>query len=121
LARKYISKAWITESESSISKEVESKLSRYDEDKLQISSEGWSLSFEWEALQPKRIRLIKPVFYIYAPESASLSIRANIYADSFPEPFVLEADAMIKVNQKVISLEKLVPDYEKLLKETESK
>ncbi len=117
----WISEAWTTENEPSICKEVVSKLSRYDEDKLQYSNEGWSLSFEWEALQPQRIRLIRPVLYVYSPESATLSIRANIYADSFPEPFILEADAMIKVNQKAIPLKKLVPDYEKLLKEMESK
>jgi len=110
-----------TESESSISKELKSKLSRYDEDTLQNSDEGWILSFAWEALQPQRIRLIKPVLYVYAPESATLSIRANIYADSFPEPFILEADAMIKVNQKKIPLQKLVPGWEKLIEEMESK
>lgn len=116
----WVGEKWITESESPICKEVESKLSRYDEDKLQNSSEGWTLSFEWEALQPQRIRLIKPVLYVYAPESSNLSIRANIYADSFAEPFVLEADAIIKVNQKEIPLQKLLPGWEKLFEEIKS-
>lgn len=108
---------WVTESKSALSEEVETKLSRFDADKLQHSSEGWRLSFEWEAIQPQRIRLIKPVLYVYAPESATLSIKATIYADSFPEPFIFEGNLKIEVRQKDIPLQKLIPDWKKLLEE----
>lgn len=111
---------WLTESQSAISEEVESKLSQFDADKLQSSDQGWRLSFEWEALQPQRTRLIKPVLYVYTPEDANLSIKAKIFADSFTEPFVLEADLKIEVRQKDISLQNLIPKWEKLIEEKES-
>jgi hypothetical protein len=105
---------------SKILKRVGRKLAKFDADKLQRTDRGWRLSFEWEALQPQRIRLVKPVLYVYSPESATLSFNAKVFADSFPEPFVLEANVSIEAKQSPIDLINLLPDWRKLLDEVVS-
>jgi hypothetical protein len=99
---------------------VEQKLARFDADKIQATDRGWRLSFEWEAIQPQRVRLIKPIFYVYSPESAKLSFKARIFADSFPEPFILVASATIEVKQSTVDLVDLMPDWETRLVQLES-
>jgi hypothetical protein len=110
------------------SKEISSILERYDKiteplqrtlekfeaEKLQREELGWKLSFEWEALQPQRLRLIKPVLYIYSPESADLSLQAKVFADSLPKPLMLNANIRIDVKQSFLELTTLIPDWEKL-------
>ena len=98
-----------------ISERVRRALANLDVGKLQRIDRGWKLSFEWEALQPQRIRLISPALYVYSPESADLSIRAKVFADSFPEPLVLEADVRIEAKQRFTDVTNLLPDWEKLL------
>jgi hypothetical protein len=100
---------------------MESTLAKFDADKLQRVGQGWRLSFEWEALQPQRTRLIKPVFYVYSPDSAQLSIRARVFADSFPEPFLLNASLNIEAKQCPIELRALLPNWEKLVDKDTSK
>jgi hypothetical protein len=99
------------------SERVERNLAKFDANKLQRIDRGWRLSFEWEALQPQRIRLIKPVLYVYSPVSTKLSIRAKMFADSFPEPFMLEANVSIEAKQNFIDLTDLLPNWKKLLAE----
>jgi len=102
---------------SAISERVDSKLSKFDSNTLQHSDQGWRLSFEWEALQPQRIRLVKPVFYIYSTESAKLSLNAKVFADSFPEPFLLDAKVRIEVNKKDMTLNDVLPKWKELIEE----
>jgi hypothetical protein len=94
---------------------VSEKLAKFEEGTLQKTNGGWGLSFEWEALQPQRIRLIKPVLYLYCPESAKLSISAKVFADSFPEHLVLEATVSVEAKQSFISLTNLLPDWDKIV------
>ena len=59
-----------------------------------------------------------PALYVYSPEFADLSIRVRFrwtFADSFPEPLVLEADVRIEAKQKLTDVTNLLPDWEKLL------
>lgn len=105
------------EHRSAISERVESKLAKFDSDTLQHSDQGWRLSFEWEALQPQRTRLVKPVLYVYCPESATLSLSAKVFADSFPEPFLLEAEVRIEVKQKDMALNDVLPKWKELIEE----
>jgi hypothetical protein len=105
---------------SQILKHVGRKLAKFDADTLQRTDRGWRLSFEWEALQPQRMRLVKPVLYVYSPESAMLSFNAKVFADSFPEPFALEAKVSIEAKQSPIDLINLLPDWRKLLDEVVS-
>ena len=106
---------------SAISEEVESKLAKFDSDTLQHPDQGWRLSFEWEALQPQRTRLVKPVLYVHSPESATLSLSAKVFADSFPEPFLLEAEVRIEVKQRDTALNDVLPKWKELIEEDNSK
>lgn len=92
-------------------------VNKFDSGKLNKNDDGWTFSFEWDALQPKRIQLIKPILYLYAPTTADIHIKAKIYADSFPEPFELEATIHIEVSNKSVELDELFPDWRSVLKE----
>jgi hypothetical protein len=57
---------------------------------------------------------------VYSPESAKLSLNAKVFADSFPGPFVLEANVSIVAKQSRIDLINLLPDWRTLLDEIAS-
>jgi hypothetical protein len=44
-----------------------------------------------------------------------VTISAKVFADSFPEPFVLKASLSIEARQSVIKLKELLPEWEKLV------
>lgn len=98
-----------------LQQDTQSKLARFDSDKLQETEDGWMLTFDWEALQPQRTRLIKPILYYLTEESAKLLIEAKIFADSFPEPIVLQAKLEVRINEKSSKLSELLPNWEELL------
>lgn len=100
--------------------DIDSDLAKYDSDRLQRIDGSWRLSFEWEALQPQRTRVIKPVLYVDAQESTKLIISARVYADSFPEPFSFRVDAEVGVRHGAVSIDELVPNWKELLKSEES-
>ncbi len=106
--------------ENPIAEQVGANLSRFDSDRLQKLERGWRLSIEWDAIQPQRTRLIKPVLYLYAPESTRCSFSARVFADSFPEPLSLSASVSIAVNRKEMELADVLPEWEKLLSEAKS-
>jgi hypothetical protein len=90
-------------------------LAKFEEGKLQKVDEKWRVAFEWDALQPQRRRLVKPVLYLYSPESAQLDIRARVFADTFPKPFFLEASVRLEVNQVTAKLKDVLPNWKELL------
>lgn len=94
---------------------VAQALSKFSEDTLQKTESGWTLSFEWDALQPQRVRLIRPILYVFSPQTTSLSIKTKIFADSFPQPLVLEANMAISTTRRAGSLTALLPDWKKLI------
>jgi hypothetical protein len=100
--------------------DFQSKLAQFDADKLQETDQGWRFSFEWEALQPQRIRLIKPALSVFSSESAKLSIRAKVFADSFSSPIELEANVNIEIRSKETPLRKVIPEWKKILEEMKS-
>lgn len=102
-------------SESELPFHDQSAVSVLRRDGFQRVAEGWAHSFEWEALQPKRVRLIKPMLHLYAPQSAVLSVSAKVFADTFPEPLALDASITLEVSQRSIKLNDLLPNWEKLL------
>jgi hypothetical protein len=106
--------AWLG-GRSEIAQRVGAQMAKFDPETLQREGKGWRISFEWEALQPKRIRFIRPALYVYSPESANLTIRAKIFADSFPDPFVLKANVSVKVVQVQIDLTDLLPNLDQLI------
>jgi hypothetical protein len=52
---------------------------------------GWRLTIEWAALQPNRTRLVRPVFFVKASATGTVTFAAKIFADSLPEPISFEA------------------------------
>jgi hypothetical protein len=105
--------------EKMILKRIEPNLAKFEAGKLQALSQGWRLCFEWDAIQPRRIRLIKPVLYVYSPVSSKLSINTKVFADSFPEPLILEASMDIEAKHSSKDLVDIFPNWEELLEKTE--
>jgi hypothetical protein len=100
--------------------QLQRSIERFEADKLQKTDLGWRLSFEWEALQPQRVRLIKPVLYAYSPESSKISISAKVFTDSLPEPNKLSAEIDIDVIREGKSFAEVVPKWRDVLKVTDS-
>jgi hypothetical protein len=104
-----VDRMWVSgwSDQSEVSQLIKLNLAEFAEDRFQKTDKGWRLTFEWEALQPQRIRLITPVLCTYNPESTTISYKAKVFADSFPEPLDLKADVNIDVTQKLLGLEEL--------------
>jgi hypothetical protein len=66
-----------------------------DPAELRKTEKGWEFAFEWDALQPQRIRFIRPYLFVVTEEDASVQFTARVFADSFPEPVVFELAARI--------------------------
>jgi hypothetical protein len=115
--RIFLSGTW--GSDRGIAKYVDEKLSRFNAETLQKTEHGWELSIEWDAIQPQRTRLIKPILYVYTRETAEVNFTAKIFADSLPEPVVLTAKANIQVNRPDVNLIDIAPQWKELLKKTE--
>lgn len=98
-----------------LSQGTESKITKFDSEKLQETEKGWKLTFDWEALQPQRTRVIKPILHFSSKGSAQLSVKAKIFADSFPEPMLLDACMDITINDKDSKLEEVLPDWKDTL------
>ncbi|QGM93241.1 DUF4062 domain-containing protein [Methylocystis rosea] len=88
-------------------------------DGLKKQEAGWRTSFEWDALQPKRTRVVEPVLFVYSPESTTMTVQAKIFADSFSEPLKFDINVEIIVEEEDIDFCALVPDWEKILKVNE--
>jgi hypothetical protein len=69
---------------------------------------GWRLTFEWSALQPNRRRLVTPALFVQARASGSVTFSAKVYADSLPEPVVLEAKLDVVVHQSQADAKELL-------------
>ena len=98
---------------------VAEKLAKFKSGELQKLAKGWRLAFEWEAIQPQRVRLIEPVVYVYSPVSSKITVNARIFADPFPLPLLAQATLIIDAKQVDTTLAGLVPEWEsRIAKET---
>jgi hypothetical protein len=77
---------------------------------LSKEEEGWKLSFDLGALQPQRIRLIKPVLFVIPKESTTLDFAAKLFANGFANPLALDAKLEIEVSPMRVTATELVPD-----------
>lgn len=94
---------------------AEEKLAKFSASKLQRVSTGWQLSFAWDAVQAQRQRLIRPVVYVAARQSAQVLIHAKVFADTAPGPFTLAAQLHLVVTQRRAELEELLPHWKEEL------
>jgi hypothetical protein len=87
-----------------------------DGENVAKTGNGWEFTFEWGALQPQRIRLVKPTLIIRAKADSQVEFAAKVFADSLPEPIVLKTILNITVRSKPIALADLVPNLKALRK-----
>lgn len=87
---------------------------------LQKIGEGWQLSQSWDAVQPQRKRIVKPVLYISSPISCNLEISARIYSDSFTIPLVLNASCRLEVTNVDTELSEFIPDWKEKISDKDS-
>ena len=73
---------------------------------------SWSMKLEVPALQPQRE--LSPVrkFFIGAKSEAKLSLSARIYADTLPEPLIVNLDIAINVKAQVITAVDFMQSFE---------
>jgi hypothetical protein len=103
---------WGADEHSEAGSKIQQIVSRYDSDlHKDATSGGWRLSFEWDALQPQRLRLIRPILYVLTFSDCEMGISAKIFSDFSPEPFDLEAKLKLKPRPIPTELGTLVPDW----------
>jgi hypothetical protein len=93
------------------------QLDRYSADKLQRVGKNWKLALEWDAIQPQRMRVIKPLFYALARSTCRVDINARVYADTAPALFSLSVQLDITVREKIARVEDVLPKLLKILEE----
>jgi hypothetical protein len=76
-----------------------------------IDKHNWSIPFEWEGLQPQRVKLIQPVIYASCFHNSTIQITAKIFADSLAEPISVEAEASIEVERREVTFAELISDW----------
>jgi hypothetical protein len=94
---------------------IEDHFAKFENHKLQRSETGWRTTFEWEALQPQRTRLMHPMLYAFAPETTEVSLRAKLFADIFPAPVELKGIVRVEVVPEITKLDTLVPNWHRRL------
>jgi hypothetical protein len=96
---------------------ISEQISHLEQEGLREEGDGWRISFEWGALQPQRMRLIKPVLFIIVKESTAIKFAARFFADGFAQPIDIAADLEVVVEPVDVSVEELVPDIKTRLTE----
>jgi hypothetical protein len=96
-------------------------LSEYEPNNFQEVGGVWKLALEWDAIQPQRLRLIKPIVFVASPDAAQLEVKARIYSDSFPAPYELHATLNIDVVDSPTDLKILLPDWSEIIRSSGSK
>ena len=97
------------------SNEIERKLKKLSNKGLTKEGGGWKYSFEWDALQPHRIRVVQPFTYLLASGSCKAEFRAKVYADSFATPIVLHVEIAVAGQPKLLNSDVVVAKAKELL------
>jgi len=100
-----------------LQRQAKLQLDRYSSDKLQRVGNTWKLLLEWDAIQPQRVRMIKPLRHALPRGTGSLDIHARVYADSAPAPFSLAVRLDITVVERTASVEDVLPRLANILEE----
>ena len=94
---------------------IERKLKKLSNKGLTKEGGGWKYSFEWDALQPHRIRVVQPFTYLLASGSCKAEFRAKVYADSFATPIVLHVEIAVAGQPKLLNSDVVVAKAKELL------
>jgi len=76
-----------------------------------IDKNNWSISSEWDGLQPQRKKIISPILYTSCFQNTTLRITAKLFADSFAEPILVDAEANIEVDRRETTFAELTSDW----------
>ena len=95
--------------------EIERKLEKFSGKGLTKEGNEWRFSFEWEALQPQRVRLIQPFTFLQVASVCKTDFSAKVYADSFANPIVLHAQLAVNVQPKLIQSDVIVAKAKELM------
>jgi hypothetical protein len=95
--------------------EIERKLEKLTSEGLAKEGEGWKYNFEWDALQPHRVRIVKPFTYLVVSGACKAEFGAKVYADSFANPILLHAEITVAVQPRMIQTDAVVAEAKKLL------
>jgi len=85
------------------------------DDGLLEDGDGWKVTFEWDALQPQRLRFVKWDLFVHSDGDATVEFSAKVFADSFPAPLLLKAQLIIKTHSKKVSLAETLPQWRELV------
>jgi hypothetical protein len=110
--------SWVTTAmrePSELERKLENLSLKLNGKELVKEGEGWKYSFEWDALQPQRVRLIQPFAYLLVSGACKAEFGAKVYADSFPHPIVLHAEIAIATQSKVLKTDVLIAKAKELL------
>jgi hypothetical protein len=94
--------------------EIEQKLERLSGEGLTKDGEEWKYSFEWDALQPQRVRLVQPFTFLQVSESCKADFSAKVYADSFANPIVLHAHMTVEAHPGLVQTDAVVAKAKEL-------
>jgi hypothetical protein len=111
----FVSSSWISGSAKRFRFPKGSRFENFDSDHLQKTEGGWKISVEWEAIQPQRVRLLKPVLHLFARESASVVLRCRIFADSFGEPYEIRLGMKVVVQPRELELTEILPNWKEIV------
>lgn len=99
--------------------EIDRKLQRLSGKGLTKEGEEWKYSFEWDALQPQRARLVEPFIFLQVSDNCKAKFSAKVYADSFATPIVLHAEISVEGNPRLVPTDDIVATAMKLKAATE--
>lgn len=71
-------------------------------------SNTYTLSYELNALQPKRSVQTDLILYVGTTESSKVTVEATIYADSLPEPVKQELELNFSVKKESVEARELL-------------
>lgn len=94
--------------------EIERKLNKLSGSGLSKDGDEWKFNFEWDALQPQRLRLVEPVTYVEASTAFKAQFSAKVFADSFASPVVLHAELNIDASSRVIQSDSIAEKAKKM-------
>jgi len=108
----FASRRWVGEPS-----EIQRKLEKFSGKGLTKEEGEWRFSFEWEAIQPQRVRHIEPFTFLQVADVCQAEFSAKVYADSFVNPIVLRAQLSVSIEPKLIQADAIVAKAKELMEE----
>jgi hypothetical protein len=102
-----------------IQKKIQRMFAQFEPNTLQKITGGWRILLEWEAIQTKRLRIVKPFILASCEESTKFKVKAKIFSDSLPRHTELDNVVNVEVTRKSATLKEILPNWRELIKENQ--